>query len=125
MLVNSAPAAPYRLKAAVFYPARGVGSFRSTIHRRRTSAKRPGCGSDLYELAAFLPLRHPESLICDIGYFSGDRLCWLVPFMGRTGQILVAAAVIVVALWVVVRRYELGTVGRDARPKRLLSSRQA
>ncbi len=63
-------------------------------------------------------------LICSIGYFFGDRLYWLVHFMGRTGLILLAAAVIGVALWVLVHRYERRKVGRDARPKRLLSSRQ-
>jgi membrane protein DedA with SNARE-associated domain len=35
-------------------------------------------------------------LICCIG----DRLSWLIHLMGRTGLILLAAAVIVVALWV-------------------------
>jgi membrane protein DedA with SNARE-associated domain len=61
-------------------------------------------------------------LICCIGYFFGDRLSWLVHLMGRTGLILLASAVIVVALWVLV--HICGKVGRDARPKRLLSGRQ-
>jgi membrane protein DedA with SNARE-associated domain len=48
------------------------------------------------------------SLICSIGYFFGGRLSWLIHLMGRTGLILLASAVIVVALWVLVRRYERG-----------------
>jgi membrane protein DedA with SNARE-associated domain len=63
-------------------------------------------------------------LICSIGYFFGDRLSWLIHLMGRTGLILLASAVIVVAFWVLVHGYERGKVGSDARPKRLLSGRQ-
>ena len=63
-------------------------------------------------------------LICCIGYFFGDRLSWLIHLMGRTGLILLASAVIVVALWVLVYRYERGKIARDLRPKRLLSGRQ-
>ena len=64
-------------------------------------------------------------LICSIGYFFGDRLSWLIHLMGRTGLTLLASAVIVVAMWVLVHRYERGNVGRrDARPKHLLSGRQ-
>jgi membrane protein DedA with SNARE-associated domain len=60
-------------------------------------------------------------LICSIGYGFGDRLPWLIHFMGRTGLILLASAVIVVALWMLVHR----NVGRrDATPKHLLSGRQ-
>ena len=55
-------------------------------------------------------------LICCIGYFFGDRLSWLLRLMGRTGLISLASAVTVVALWVLVHRYERGKVGRDARP---------
>lgn len=63
-------------------------------------------------------------LICCIGYFFGNRLPWLAHFMGRTGLILLASAVIVAALWVVVHRFERGNNGRDTRPGRLLSGRQ-
>ena len=60
-------------------------------------------------------------LICSIGYGFGDRLIWLIHLMGRTGLILFASVVIVLALWVLVHR----NVGRrDARPKHLLSGRQ-
>jgi membrane protein DedA with SNARE-associated domain len=48
------------------------------------------------------------ALVCSIGYFFGDRLSWLIHFMGRTGLILLASAVIVIALWVLVQRYERG-----------------
>jgi membrane protein DedA with SNARE-associated domain len=65
------------------------------------------------------------ALVCSIGYFFGDRLSWLIHLIGRTGLILLASAVIVVALWVLVHRYVRGNVGRrDARPKHLLSGRQ-
>jgi membrane protein DedA with SNARE-associated domain len=52
-------------------------------------------------------------LICCIGYFFGDRLYWLIHLMGRAGLILLAVSVIVVALRVLVPRYERGEVGRD------------
>jgi membrane protein DedA with SNARE-associated domain len=55
-------------------------------------------------------------VICCIGYFFGDRLSWLLHLMGRTGLILLASTVIVVALWVLVHRNEREKVGRDARP---------
>jgi hypothetical protein len=45
-------------------------------------------------------------VICSIGYFFGGRLSWLIHLMGRTGLILLASAVIVVALSAMVRRYE-------------------
>ena len=64
-------------------------------------------------------------VICCIGYFFGDRLSWLIHLTGRTGLILLASAVIVVALWVLVHRYGRGKIGRDARPKRLFRGRQA
>jgi membrane protein DedA with SNARE-associated domain len=45
------------------------------------------------------------SLVCSIGYFFGDRLPWLIHLMGRTSLILLAA-LIVMALWVLVHRHE-------------------
>ena len=60
-------------------------------------------------------------LICSIGYGFGDRLSWLIHLMGRTGLILLASAVTVVALWVLVHRHLRRNVGRrDTRPKHLL-----
>ena len=51
-------------------------------------------------------------LICSIGYFFGDRLPWLLRLMGHTGLILLAAAVIVVALWLLVHRHKRRKIGR-------------
>jgi membrane protein DedA with SNARE-associated domain len=44
-------------------------------------------------------------LMCSIGYFFGDRLPWLIHLMGRTSLIFLAA-VVVMAVWVLVRRHE-------------------
>jgi membrane protein DedA with SNARE-associated domain len=44
-------------------------------------------------------------LMCSIGYFFGDRLPWLIHLMGRTSLIFLAA-VVVMAVWVPVRRHE-------------------
>jgi len=51
-------------------------------------------------------------LICSIGYFFGNRLTWLIHLMGRTGLVLLAAAVIVIALWVLANRHERRKVRR-------------
>ncbi len=45
------------------------------------------------------------ALICTVGYFFGNRLSWLVHFMGRTGLILLAMAAILIALWALVQRH--------------------
>jgi membrane protein DedA with SNARE-associated domain len=45
------------------------------------------------------------ALICSIGYFFGHRLFWLIHLMGRTGLILLAAAVIAILLSVLVQRH--------------------
>jgi membrane protein DedA with SNARE-associated domain len=51
-------------------------------------------------------------LICSIGYFFGHRLFWLIHLMGRTGLILLAAAVIGIVLWVLVQRHRRRKAGR-------------
>ena len=63
-------------------------------------------------------------LICTIGYFFGDRLSWLIHLMGRTELILLGSEVIVIALGILVRKYERRKQGREGRPKRLLSGRE-
>ena len=50
-------------------------------------------------------------LICSIGYFFGHRLSWLIYLMGRTGLILLAAAVIASVLWVLLQRHRRRKAG--------------